>query len=103
MRDDRASLPKSQKQLSEMNEEEDDVYIASIHDRYAAHPDSLQHMCLVTFAVSYEPIFGTKKTHDDNVTIMGNTDESDAEPNEETTTTRRKNEVIKLKNNLGHM
>ena len=86
-----------------MNEEEDDVYMTSIHDRYAAHPDSPQDMCLVTFAVSYEPIFGTKKTHDDNVNIMENTDESDAESDEETTTTRRKNEVIKLKNNLGHM
>ena len=103
MHDDRVSLPKNEKQLSDMNEEEDDVYMTSIHDRYAACPESLQNMCLATFAVSYEPIFGTKKTYDENVNIVENTDQSDSESDEETTTTRRKNEVIKLKNNLGQM
>ena len=47
--------------------------------------------------------FGKKKTYDGNVNIVENTDQSDSESDEETTTTRRKNEVIKLKNNLGHM
>ena len=86
-----------------MNDEEDNVYMTSIHDRYAAHPESLQNMCLATFAVSYEPIFGAKKTHDKNVNVLENTDESDPESDEETSTRRRKNEVIKLKNNPGHM
>ena len=36
MRDDRVSLPKNEKQLSDMNDEEDNVYMTSIHDRYAA-------------------------------------------------------------------
>ena len=36
------------------------------------------------------------------LTVVENTDQSDSESDEETTT-RRKNEVIKLKNNLGHM
>ena len=103
MRDDQVSLPKNEKQLSDMNEEEDDAYMTSIHDRYAAHPESLQNMCLATFAVSYVPIFGTKKTYDENINVVGNTDQSDSESDEETTTTRRKNEVVKLKNNLGHM
>ena len=103
MRDDRVSLPKNEKQLSDMNEEEDNVYMTSIHDRYAAHPESLQNTCLATFAVSYEPIFGAKKTHDENVNVLENTDKSDSESDEETSTRRRKNEVIKLKNNLGHM
>ena len=85
-----------------MNEEEDDVYMTGICDRYAAHPESLQNMCLATLAVSYEPIFGTKKTHDENVNLVENTDQSDSESDEETTT-RRKNGVIKLKNNLGQM
>ena len=67
MRDDRVSLPKNENQLSDMNDEEDNVYMTSIHDRYAARPESLQNMCLATFAVSYEPIFGAKKTHDENV------------------------------------
>ena len=35
--------------------------MTSIHDRYAARPESLQNMCLASFAVSYEPIFGAKK------------------------------------------
>ena len=71
MHDDRVSLPKNGKQLSDMNEEEDGVYMTSIHDRYAACPESLQNMCLATFAVSYEPIFGTKETYDENVNSCG--------------------------------
>ena len=51
-------------------------------------------MCLATFAVSYEPIFGAKKTHDENVNVLENTDECDSESDEETSTRRRKNEVI---------
>ena len=103
MHDVRVSLPKNEKQLSDMNDEEDNVYMTSIHDRYAARPESLQNMCLASFAVSYEPIFGAKKTHDENLNILENTDESDPESDEETSTRRRKNEVIKLKNSLGHM
>ena len=60
-------------------------------------------MCLATFAVSYEPNFGAKKTHDESVNVLENTDESDPESDEETSTRRRKNEVIKLENKLGHM
>ena len=86
-----------------MNDEEDNVYMTSIHDRYAAHPESLQNMCLATFEVSYEPIFGAKKTQDENVNVLENTDKNDSESDEETSIRRRKNEVIKLKNNLGHM
>ena len=103
MRDDQVSLPKNEKQSSDMNDEEDNVYMTSIHDRYSAHPKLLQNMCLATFAVSYEPIFGAKKTHDENVNVLENTEESDPESDEETSIRRRKNEVIKLKNNLGHM
>ena len=49
--------------------------------------------------------FLVQRKHDDdeNVNVLENTDESDPESDEETSTRRRKNEVIKLKNSLGHM
>ena len=61
MRDDHVCLPKNEKALNEMEEEDDNVYMTSIHDRYAARPDFLSNMCLAKFAVNYEPVFDIKK------------------------------------------
>ena len=46
MKDDRVSLPKTNAALEKLNEDEDDVYMTSIHDRYAAHPNALEDLCL---------------------------------------------------------
>ena len=53
MKDECVSLPKTQQQLAQMDDEEDDVFATSIIDRYAAGPPNLVHMCLATFAVNY--------------------------------------------------
>ena len=42
--------------LDNMDEDEDNVYMTSIHDRYAAHPNNLKGICLAKFAVNYEPL-----------------------------------------------
>ena len=44
MKDDRVSLPKTNAALEKLNEDEDDVYMTSIHDRYAAHPNALEDL-----------------------------------------------------------
>ena len=54
MKDDRVSLPKTKAALEKMNADEDDVYMTSIHDRYAARPNILEDLCLAKFAVNYE-------------------------------------------------
>ena len=52
-----------------MDEDKENVYMMSIHDRYASRPDLLNDMCLAKFAVSYEPVFensNTSNTDDSN-------------------------------------
>ena len=52
MKDEHVSLPKTQQQLAQMDDD-DDVFVTSIIDRYAARPPILGNMCLATFAVNY--------------------------------------------------
>ena len=99
MCDDQVSLPKHEKALSEMEEDEDNVYMTSIHDRYASQPGSLEVMCLAKFAVNYEPIFDSKQV--DEQTEDANDD--DIEDNEDEMIRGRHNDVIVLNNNLGCM
>ena len=48
------SLPKTQWQLAQMDDDDDEnVFATSIIDRYAARPPILGNMCLATFAVNY--------------------------------------------------
>ena len=52
MKDECVSLPKTQQQLAKMDDDEN-VFVTSIIDRYAARPPILVNMCLATFAVNY--------------------------------------------------
>ena len=100
MRDDRISLPKNNKTLGDMDEDEENVYMTSIHDRYASRPDLLNDMCLAKFAVNYEPVFeksNTSNTDDSNDINNDSDEENDVLQNRESTN------VIHLKNNLGVM
>ena len=94
LRDERISLPKCQKVLDTMEEDEDNVYMTSIHDCYAARPDDIENMCLAKFAVNYEPVTSqTDSLHD----LDNNSDtESDSQHN-------NRNTRIKLKDGLGIM
>ena len=58
MQQERVSLPKSQTQLAQMD---DDVFATSIVDRYSACPDSLNNMCLATFAMNYNVCYSISK------------------------------------------
>ena len=54
MKDECVSLPKTQGQLAQMGDDDDeDVFATSIIDRYAARPPILVNMCLATYAVNY--------------------------------------------------
>ena len=53
MQDECVSLPKSRAQLAQMEDDDDNVFAASLIDRYAVRPSELQNMCLATFAVTY--------------------------------------------------
>ena len=50
----RDRVPKSVMEISKMEDEEEDIYETSIHDRYEARPKKLESMCLADFATWYE-------------------------------------------------
>ena len=56
MRDECMSLPKTHAQLEQLHADDEDVFAISLIDRYAARPNSLQNMCLATFAVNYDVV-----------------------------------------------
>ena len=78
-------------------------FITSIHDRYAAKPNEKYNMCLAKFAVSYDVVY----CEEGNVHCVAQDDENDfldEEINDENENVNNaKQEVIKLKNNLGFM
>ena len=53
MKDECVSLPKTQQQLAQMDDDDENVFATSIIDRYAARPPILVNMCLAAFAVNY--------------------------------------------------
>ena len=55
MKEQRVSLPKSQQQLSQLSDNDENVFATSVIDRYSSRPDELKLMCLAKFAVNYEP------------------------------------------------
>ena len=58
VKEERVSLPKIKDMLDHMEEDEENVYMTSIHKCNAARPDNLEHMCLAKFAVNYDTCGG---------------------------------------------
>ena len=54
MKEQRVSLPKSQEQLSQLSDDDENVFATSVIDRYSARPQEVKQMCLAKFAVNYE-------------------------------------------------
>ena len=50
----RVVLPKSKKILETMEDNDENIFTTSIHDRYSYRPPELKNMCLAMFAVSYD-------------------------------------------------
>ena len=59
---------------------EEDIYMTSIHVRCASIPSSLENICLAMFAVSYESSFGKPAQAQDN---EGTSDGSESEADNE--------------------
>ena len=78
MRAERVSLPKTKKQLSQLHDDDEDVFATSLIDRYAARPSCLDKMCLAMFAVSYDVVSGCSynisETFADNVMSASDAD-----------------------------
>ena len=59
MKENRVSLPKSQELLSKMDDDETNVFVTSLTDRYAARPNDLKEMYLASFTVNYDVLLAT--------------------------------------------
>ena len=81
MKDRCVSLPKTQWQLVQMDDDDDeDVFATSIIDRYPARPPILVNMCLATFAVNYNVAQGNDKlieVEETNANELSETEEHD--------------------------
>ena len=64
MKDECVSLPKPKSQLTQLHDDEEDVFATSLIDRYVARPLALQNICLATFAVTYDVIQSSTKTEE---------------------------------------
>ena len=100
MQEECVSLPKSQTQLAQMD---DDIFATSIIDRYSAHPDSLNNMCLATFAVNYNVCYSVSK--DNDIIGIGEADEEEEVDNIDKELENQSNmqPMITLKQKLSYM
>ena len=87
MKDECVSLPKPKSQLTQLHDDDEDVFATSLIDRYAARPLALQNICLATFAVTYDVIQSSTKTEE--------TEDVNAE--EEMQNTENDNSLTKMK------
>ena len=81
-----------------MDEDADNVYMTSIHDKYAAHPDNLEGICLAKFAVNYKPLLNLGGNNEQN-NIFDHAHDIDDEGN--TNDDLQELNIITLKNNMG--
>ena len=102
MQEQCVSLPKSQTQLAQMDDD-DDVFATSIIDQYSACPGSLNNMCLATFAVNYNVCYSISK--DDDISGIEEADEEEEIDNDDIECEKQFNiqPTIKLKHKLGYM
>lgn len=57
MKNVRPGILKPNSVLKNLNDEDEDVFASSIHDKYAARPNSLEKICLADFASTYRIIY----------------------------------------------
>ena len=94
MKDECVSQPKTQQQLAQMDDDDENVFATSTIDRYAARPPILGNMCLAKFAVNYN----VTQAHDEFID-MQETDAHELSETEEYDSSTK----IRLKDGLGYM
>lgn len=99
LKEDRVSLPKTGQDLDSLEDEDEDIFMTSIHDRYAARPDELNDKCLAYVALNYDVVErSTPAAPEDCSAGPLETEDCPTQQNR-----RPKHEVITLKDDLGKM
>ena len=94
MKDECVSQPKTQQQLAQMDDDDENVFATSTIDRYAARPPILGNMCLAKFGANYN----VTQAHDEFID-MQETDAHELSETEEYDSCTK----IRLKDGLGYM
>ena len=106
-KDQRVSIPKGKYKLNNMEDDDEDIFMTSIHDRYAARPISKDMMCLAKFAVNYEVVYSNTVNDSKENEITEDNDildeEEDIIDNSTGGKEKRKQEIIQLRNGMGYM
>ena len=103
-RESRVSMMKPKYELEAMEDEDENVFYNSVHDKYAARPDSMEDVCLASFATDYK--YSTSVGDDaDNLDSLPPVDSEEESDEEEPALKRKKGPPrqprIRLKNNMG--
>ena len=93
MKDECASLPKPKSQLTQLHDDDEDVFATSVIHRYATRPPALQNICLASFAVMYDVIQSLTKT--------GETEDVNTEDDMQNTENTHTLTKMKLQKGLG--
>ena len=103
-KDEQVSLPKMGRDFESLEDGDEDIFMKSIHDRYAARPNNLSDKCLAYFAVNYDSVDSNEESSISDVEDDPDHN-SEEHGNEEGNghTTNRQNEIITLKDCLGKM
>ncbi len=116
-KENRTRILKPRKVLDSMDEDDKNIYVPSIHDKYGNRPDDMESICLAQFAANYTTASSTSDVNSENTECCGDDacdeinddddDVHDVETNNEfqqsSHTTRSKREPITLKNGMGKM
>ena len=60
-KNERTSMSKPLSHIAQMDDDDDDLFMTGLIDRYAARPDNLENLCLAKFAANYDVIYGAKE------------------------------------------
>ena len=89
---ERVTMTKPLASIQELENDEEDVYLINLIDRYAARPDQLENMCLAEFAANYDVKYS--KTSEE---------ENDHTPKPQQQEKAQQGVTINLKDGLGKM
>jgi len=90
---DRVLLCKPVSEIMEKEDDDENPFLTSIHDKYSARPQKLENMCLAEFATTYRSISNSSRLPDH---LHEDSDDEDEMSND-------RGSVIKLRNNLGFL
>ena len=67
-KNERVSMTKPLSSIQELENDEEDLYLTSLIDRYICRPDNLENMCLAEFAANYDVKYSSQETNDNDHT-----------------------------------